>query len=632
MKFFLYKLCTFPAAGMALLFLLGASAEIKAQSWYIGKGNITFSEISFLEENPDTLQIETVLKEYEDGKFTPVKGNFANFGQTKNRYWMHFSAYTNHQGRDLMLEIDNSHIYDLNVYSISNHGTKLLYHTGSDRAFSQRPFPYRNFVFPIHLPPGQETHYFVLLDRRGEVLKLGINIYDTIVYQEHHNLNYWFYGCFTGILVFIMIFNIFLWFTLHDHIHIWYTLYILLILAFVLADNGLGFEFIWNNYPMINKHIRTLTGILAFVVQLHFMQLFISQSRNNSRLYQPVNWNKWFFTALLILSVLPLAFRFNFSEPVSNVFYILFSIAYSMGVLLVGLSLAEKIVQKNRTAMIYLLAIFPLMLQIAVVMLSRWHILSVPVDTTITMSVSILMEVIVLTLGLTVRYNYFKKEKDKLALALVNQQKATMKKVLEAQEDEKRRIAEDLHDDLGGTLSYVKGILSDLTRPQDEKQLQMLFNSQHLLDKACEDLRLIAHDLMPVDFSNTQLSKAIEEAVTKAKVASGIEFSFTSGGIFKDLDKNLELNIFRILSELVHNVRKHSNARNASVQLTYHQDFLQLMVEDDGCGFNPESRQISNPGIGLKNILSRVDYIHAKIYFDSGKQGTTIICNVPYPS
>lgn len=612
---------------LSILFGLFSDGNVRAQS----KTNL--NTFSFYKAISDNQNLISVIEEYKKGNFYPIEGNFINFGRTDGPYWMHFSVSGSKQQQELILEIDNSHIYEIKVYKSDYQGTKsLVYHTGANRVFQDRPYPSRNFVFPFLTEPGQKIDYFVSIDRRSEVLKFNVRIFEKADYLHYHNLTYWYYGCFTGILIFIMIFNIFLRITLNDIVHIWYTVYILLILLFVLADTGLGYEFLWSNHPELNKYIRTFTGMTAFVLQLHFMQLFISQTQNNSRVYRAVNSNKWGFIILSLISALPFIFNFKFPQLVSVFFNTAFSIAYFSGIILVGLSLAEKIYSRNKTGLIYLIAIFPLILQVLVVMLSRWHLIALPIDTSMTMSISILIEIIILTLGLTIRYNYFKIEKDKLEHTLILQQKTTMEKILSAQEEERRRIAGDLHDDLGGTLASIKGILSGLNSPKNNDQIEMFVNSQKLLDKACDDLRFIAHDLMPADFSKTQLSLAVEEVLHQLSTSSEIEFSYTTGGEYRELNKYLELNIYRILNELIHNIKKHSKAKSAVVQLIYHEDFLQLMVEDDGQGFDIRTQEPNPKGIGLKNIQSRIEYINGRIYFDSGKQGTTITCNIPYPN
>jgi hypothetical protein len=239
---------------------------------------------SFYQSVDDSQGVKSIVNKYQRGHFERLDGTFANFGRTEKLYWLHFSLSATETKQKRMLEIDNSHIYDIKVYQMKNSGfPRLVYHTGINKTFEQRPYPARNFVFPVGGTGGGQNHYFISLDRRQEVLKFNIRLVDDYVYIPLEKRIYWFYGCFAGILIFIMIFNVFLRIALNDPVHTWYILYILFILLFVLADTGLGYEFLWGNFPAFNKHIRTFAGLIAFFLQLHFMQLFISQTANNSR-------------------------------------------------------------------------------------------------------------------------------------------------------------------------------------------------------------------------------------------------------------------------------------------------------------------------------------------------------------
>lgn len=611
-----------------ILCILSMSTVQAAFAPFTQLKNLKKSDLSFLQEDNDSLTIEKVVELYEAGNFKLHKGNFVNFGRTYQRYWMHFKL----QAKDAvapLLYIDNPHIYQVKVHQKLNGKLMLLYDSGSAQVFSKRSIIYRNFVFQLNLAEGQTADYFVSLNRIDEVLKFSVSLYERQEFMTDYNFNYWFYGAFSGVLLFIILFSAFLWLSLKAKIHLWYMIYLLLVLVFVLADAGLGYEFIWGQHPELNKHIRTPLGMLAFAVQLHFMQLFISQKKSNSRYFNWVNVNKWLFLVLSFLLIIGVYFELKLPSSTFKVFQAGFYLAYVMGILLVFLSLLEKILQKNKVALIYLFAILTLLIQIAIVMLVRWHVLHAAINTSLTLTFCILAEVIILTLGLTFRYNYYKVEKNKLEMSLVEHKNLTLTKILEAIDEEKRRIAEDLHDEIGGNLSVIKGILSNVNGYTDKDTQEKIIRSQGLLDQACKDLRCIAHNLMPAALFHNTLGREIEEAVNKANMASNTTlFSCLINGEVRIVDKSIELNVFRMVNELIHNIRKHAQATRAQVQLTYHTDFFQLMVEDNGCGVDLQGN-VRN-GLGFSSLKSRAEYINAEIHIDSGKSGTTIICNVPY--
>ncbi|HET7897607.1 MAG TPA: ATP-binding protein, partial [Flavisolibacter sp.] len=195
--------------------------------------------------------------------------------------------------------------------------------------------------------------------------------------------------------------------------------------------------------------------------------------------------------------------------------------------------------------------------------------------------------------------------------------------IVDVQDAERKRIAEDLHDQLGGTLSAVKGMLSSAPEAAGTAQ------AQAVLDEACNDLRFIAHSLMPAAFAQQTLATAISELVQKANSHGKINISFLTHGDAVAINKQTELTVFRMASEMVQNVLKHSGAHKATVQLLYFDDGLQLMVEDNGHGFD---NQAKSSGIGLKNLYSRAKYINATLTYDSGPEGTTAICIIPFPA
>ncbi|GAA4460428.1 hypothetical protein GCM10023189_35510 [Nibrella saemangeumensis] len=206
----------------------------------------------------------------------------------------------------------------------------------------------------------------------------------------------------------------------------------------------------------------------------------------------------------------------------------------------------------------------------------------------------------------------------------LSRQRTEMKRVLQAQEEERQRLAADLHDDLGATLSAIKVQLKARQTNPDR-----LANPVQLIDKAIRDLRLISHNLMPPEFGKLGLTEVIRETVKRAQASSGLNCMFITYGQEHPLDQETELTIYRIALELINNAIKHAKAGQVTVQLIFYAHQLTLLVEDDGRGYSLTEQQ-EPIGIGLRNIRSRVAYLNAKLLIDSGQRGTTITVDVPY--
>ncbi len=195
-----------------------------------------------------------------------------------------------------------------------------------------------------------------------------------------------------------------------------------------------------------------------------------------------------------------------------------------------------------------------------------------------------------------------------------------LKAMLEGQEAERNRIAQDLHDGLGGLLATVKVRLN--SNHQDTQK------ADKLLDQACAEVRRIAHNMSPQNLQLVGLTGALEDIVAQLKL-QGLSCDYEIGGQPNlRLAEEEQLMLLRILQELTHNVVKHAGAEKIFIQLLDQPHQLLLTVEDDGCGFEPQ--KVGHKGLGLTSIQSRVDYLKGHILFDSSLGvGTTVSLTIP---
>ncbi|PKA83517.1 hypothetical protein ATE92_1672 [Ulvibacter sp. MAR_2010_11] len=201
--------------------------------------------------------------------------------------------------------------------------------------------------------------------------------------------------------------------------------------------------------------------------------------------------------------------------------------------------------------------------------------------------------------------------------------------MIEGQEAERLRIAKDLHDSLGGLLSTVKAHFSTIRKdvPQLE-QLSLSEKTNGLIDEACLEVRRISHNMMPHSLSISGLIGAVEdlgEHLNEEDYAVTVEIK----SIPDTLEKTRSVMIYRLLQEIISNIRKHANAKNILIQLIGHNNTIHLLVEDDGNGFDFQEAT-NNGGLGLKSINSRVQFLDGTIAWDTHPgRGTSINLNIP---
>lgn len=222
-------------------------------------------------------------------------------------------------------------------------------------------------------------------------------------------------------------------------------------------------------------------------------------------------------------------------------------------------------------------------------------------------------------------------EQQKVVTLLKEQELTSIDAMIAGQEKERKRIAEDLHDDLGSVLTTLKLHFENFKTNKDKKKFsenELIDKTEDLLDEAYNKVRGIAHAKNSGVIANQGLLLAIENMAEKISASKKIEIEVVDHGLENRLENSLELSIFRIVQELITNIVKHADAKHATIHLTNHDKTLNIMVEDDGKGFNVN--KISKKGMGIHSIDKRIEHLDGTMTIESeiGK-GTTVILDIP---
>jgi signal transduction histidine kinase len=214
-------------------------------------------------------------------------------------------------------------------------------------------------------------------------------------------------------------------------------------------------------------------------------------------------------------------------------------------------------------------------------------------------------------------------------------QRQLLEAALEAQETERRRVARDLHDEVGGMLALVRLNIGQVSYKSAGNQaaVETADRSKQLLDEAINSVRRISHDLLPVVLDKMGLVYAVKGVAHAIPPETGLEVSFTHNLDKERLDTRKELLLFRILQELVSNTLKYAEASRITIELHKADGKLKLSYTDNGKGFDyGATHQISNgaAGLGLKNLQSRVDLLNGSVYYFS-KAGAGIKVDIVVP-
>ena len=216
----------------------------------------------------------------------------------------------------------------------------------------------------------------------------------------------------------------------------------------------------------------------------------------------------------------------------------------------------------------------------------------------------------------------------------INQQKITslikdqelelIKASIEGQDNERKRIAQELHDSIGGNLAAIKLQFGSIA---NGKKIYSDINKQ--IDITYKQVRTISHNLIPKKFSQNPFLSVINEYMGNIGKASNLKISCSAYPTDKinDIDENIKVEIFKILQELITNTIKHARATEVDIQFNLLENSISLLFEDNGLGFDSEK---TPEGIGLTNIKSRLKKIKGDFNIDSKfKRGTIVNIEIP---
>ncbi|MDP2384870.1 MAG: sensor histidine kinase [Bacteroidota bacterium] len=236
----------------------------------------------------------------------------------------------------------------------------------------------------------------------------------------------------------------------------------------------------------------------------------------------------------------------------------------------------------------------------------------------------ILLIVLVIALSWLVISRKEIKQKGILKAELLKQQELRTEAIIDTQEKERKRIAQDLHDGIGQTLASVKvnlvniSVQSELNSENNLKKIQQTIKS---LDDAYKEVRTLSHKMMPKALEEVGLAGAFNDLLEKTLYSLKIKYTFEKDNITR-LNENIEIGLYRIFQELLNNILKHANATEISVHLHKTQTHVILIVEDNGIGI--KHNREPGTGIGLSNIETRAYTLKGHFSINSEVTGGTV--------
>lgn len=234
---------------------------------------------------------------------------------------------------------------------------------------------------------------------------------------------------------------------------------------------------------------------------------------------------------------------------------------------------------------------------------------------------AMLLPVVAIIIFVIFYYRRQRSQREKLERIEEGHRQEMLEASVASQENVRRQIGGDLHDEIGTLLSATRMSLSQITKYEDnpDKREKLLSQTQELLNETLNNVRRLSKELMPSTLDEFGLIIALKDFTQKMTEHTGVMVCFSHGELHEIYDKKIELALYRTAQELVNNALKHAQATVINVTLSKNKAQLILKVSDNGIGFDLKEVNQPERGIGIKNIESRISIIKGSIKFDVAK-------------
>lgn len=585
-------------------------------------------EFYLYEDSTKILTAETAIKLFKEGKFTKQTVTEINLGFTRSVLWLAYQNDTEVVSDSLLLYIGHHHINRIHFFYATDSSLKQQWITGDYFPFRQRPINATGFYFPID----KKGLYIARIDKSNESLQLSWHLISKQEAFASEASDKTVLAFFTGMMLLMIIFGIYLFIVSKDKMYIWYILYIGCGWLWVLSNAGYGFEYLWPKTPWFASKARPVFALAPLFFSMLFLIPFIGGVKKKTLIViKAINF-------ILLACILSILF-FNEEGYQSNwwlyiqYFIPLIALLYVIIILLV---LIIASIRGNRFALFYLVAVLTLLitsiLQITFSLGSLNRMGSFL--NSYLLSIGYVVEAIILTAGLVYRFNQYRLDKVKLLVEMNNRQQENTRIMMEVQEAERSQVANQLHDVAGSLLSAAKLNLSSLKETgivYNEKAATQLNKTEEALDQVADMVRNLSHALSPVMMEQVGFKTTLEKVIGIFNASGKINIQLLVLGFekYNASHSNYYTALYSIIYELLNNVVKHSGAKNVLLQVSEHSNCFTLIAEDDGTGIDIGKTE-GKESLGLAGIQSKINYLKGFIAFDKN-QPTGLIVTIEIP-
>ncbi|RYG54669.1 MAG: hypothetical protein EOO01_00875 [Chitinophagaceae bacterium] len=569
------------------------------------------TNVAYLEDRGDTITIERASDPQMENGFRHSEHSILNFGFTRSVYWLRITIKNNSTER-LLLSLEQAFLPKVTLYYQNDHGQWDSLVSGYGVPLYQKKRVDHFQVFPL---PRKEGTYYLRLHPLLHAIPV------VLIEENHWSVKAasqkFSYGIYAGILLFAIIINVFLFFSLRKTYFLNYSL----LVFFYLLTSALVMEgYAVYLFPTIDLMFwYKIVPVLDMPALLFYCIAFFTLRQRHPNLYRLALYSALFcILYLLAVPFLPLL-------PV-----LLINQVFALMVFMLGIRIGW-VAGKSGNELGYYFAgaymIWFLLVSVELLYLQTGYPKHVTPLSYV--SIAVFVESFLLAFLQAKRFGWERKADHRRQFEMEQQfQRDLLNSKLEIQEQTFTRISQELHDNIGQVLSLAK-VQANILEQQDFKDEELLVELKQNIGQALGDLRTLAKGLNKGHVQVSSLLHLLQEQADQLRKVD-LSVDFRIKGEERYLDEEKKLILFRIIQEALQNILKHANATQVQIAFNFEPNQLAITIRDNGKGFDRSSVPVGG-GLGLSSMGNRASMVGAQLDIQSAcGEGTLVRVVVPH--
>ena len=563
----------------------------------------------------------------DHSKFNTTSGNRI-FDSSPYPIWVAFQLEksTDDSYRNYLIEISNAHIASYDIYLEANNEVIYTKTQGDNYDFDKREVRHNFFIHNLPDTKENKLNVYFRIDQEGQEVNFPIRIYQRNFFVQDTLRIKMFHGLVIGLFLITTLVTFALFFVNQYYYFVHEVIVSLASIFYILAEEGYGMMMLWPNHPGFNGTSRPLAISVVVIFSLLFTLDFVELGKRKKLCYR-ISYGLIGVYVLCIIFAHPIDIcNIRTPDNIGDIItlFLVFTLAHC--ILIAGIALWSWVKEKSTDGMVVFFVFLVTLVSIAIRLLAlqgyRYNSDIIQHTGFITRAVHVPL------IGGYLIYTAIKIYRKSLSdqIELLEEKSTYSKAFIERIDAERQRISMALHDSAGSIITGIKANLQMAKHnlPEDPHYKQTL----QLSDQLQQEIRNISNDLLPSSILKLGLSSEINKILSSIEDTYDIQTNFESNLSTKmNADDKIVLHLYYIIREALDNIVKYAKAEKILVQLMKYDDEIQLLIEDDGIGFDTHMKK-NEGGNGLKNMTLRVGWLNGEIDIYSA-DGTSITINIP---